>query len=217
MRMLMIATIICLIYNIANATESCIDPNDTYDDYDEVIKNDSINKYPTEFYVLSYSWAPNHCKGKTAEAGTRDYLQCGSGRNFGYILHGLWPQGTFNKPTNYPRACEGDQKKIDRKILNKYLCMTPSVDLLQHEYENHGTCMHDENLEDPDVFFNKAYELHRAINLPTKQITNEHDGQKWFVENNSHLKDSSVYFDKKNKEWRICYDTKFSVISCPAR
>lgn len=207
---------ICTFYfSFARANDNCIDTNDTYQDYDDVIKPAEIKNNPTEFYVLSYSWAPNHCQGKDATPGSRDYLQCGSGRNFGYILHGLWPQGTFKNPGHYPRACEGDQKKIDRAVLEKYLCMTPSFDLLQHEYENHGTCMHDESLEDPDVYFGKALELHSTLTLPKKQITDEAAGKKWFSQNNWQLHGDSLYFDHKTKEWRICYDRSFAVISCP--
>lgn len=216
MKVGILTAVLCAFYlNLACATENCIDTNDTYQDYDDAVKAGDIKNNPTEFYVLSYTWAPNHCKGKDADPGSRDYLQCGSGRDFGYILHGLWPQGTFKNPGNYPRACEGDQKKIDRAVLDKYLCMTPSVDLLQHEYENHGTCMHDENLEDPDVYFGKAFELHSTLALPKEEIADEGEGKRWFSQNNSHLIEDSVYFDAKTKEWRICYDRTFSIITCP--
>lgn len=206
----------CSLYSGCFA-DNCVDPKDSYDGYDnKIVENAKIRK--TDFYVMSYTWAGNHCdtKGRNNKPGDKDYLQCGSGQNFGYILHGLWPQGSFANPKDYPRACEGDQPKIDRKVLEKFLCMTPSFWLLQHEYEFHGTCMHDEALEDPSVYFGKALELHGKHKLPTKQITDEKVGKKWFAENNPHLKKNSVYLDKQSKEWHICYDLNFSSIECPS-
>ena len=77
---------------------SCADPLDTYSQYDdsENIQND----LKSEYYVMSYSWSPGYCQAKSTKAsrkpGQEDYLQCGSGRTFGYVLHGLWPQGAMN-------------------------------------------------------------------------------------------------------------------------
>lgn len=206
----------CLALGIANANAACNDPNDTFESYNEVA--DTENDKPSEFYVLSYSWSPGYCKQRDPQdksPGKRDYLQCGSGRNFGYVLHGLWPQGTLANPNAFPRACEGDQPKIDREVLEKYLCMSPSVWLLQHEYENHGTCMIDENLRTPEAYFDKAMELHRSLNLPSEQVTNQAQGKVWFTENNPSLTKDSVYFDNQKKEWRVCYDRNFSPLACP--
>jgi ribonuclease T2 len=149
--------------------------------------------------------------------GKKNYLQCGSGRNFGYILHGLWPQGKKDKKGGYPRACEGDQEKIERKILEKYLCMTPSVWLLQHEFEYHGTCMHDKALETPINYFGKALELHSRLKLPKEKLPNNGESYKWFVENNSHLTRESIQYYSGGEEWQICYDNQFNVMGCPNR
>ncbi|WNB77486.1 ribonuclease T2 family protein [Methylomonas koyamae] len=206
---------ICLTLAAITARADCVDPKDTYQAYNEVA--DAAQDRPSEFYVLSYSWAPRYCaeKGEKRGPGQKDYLQCGSKARFGYILHGLWPQGTLAKPNDYPRACAGDQPKIDRALMAKYLCMTPSAWLLQHEYENHGTCMIDQNLRTPQAYFDKALALHSALHLPNQQITNETKGKAWFAQNNPQLPEDSVYFDNKTKEWRVCYDRNFAAFACP--
>lgn len=198
---------------------TCSTPLDTYDSYNDIVSNGVKNNIPSEYYVLSYSWSPTHCANTDAGdklPGKKDYLQCGSARNFHYILHGLWPQGRKDKKGGYPRACEGDQAKISRKILEKYLCMTPSVWLLQHEFEYHGTCMHDEMLETPTNYFEKALELHSRLKLPKEKLPNIDKSYHWFVENNSHLTRASIQYYSGGEEWQICYDNQFNIMDCPS-
>jgi ribonuclease T2 len=200
---------------VAYAQETCIDPRDTFEDYD--VSADSKTQVKSEFYALSYSWAPRHClnkKDRLKQPGASDYLQCGSGRDFGYILHGLWPQGTLSQPKAYPRACQGNKPKIPRSVLNKYLCMTPSVWLLQHEYENHGTCM-PEDLSSPEKYFDQALAMHKTIHLPNEHFTNAATGKAWFYANNPDLPQGSVYYDTGSQEWRICFDQAFKAMKCP--
>lgn len=197
---------------------SCVDTQDTYSTYDNDVNQDDINDLPSEYYVLSYSWAPGHCdkvQEKDKKPEEKDYLQCGSGAQFGYILHGLWPQGKLDDIGNWPRACEGDQPKIDRKILEKYLCMTPSVWLLQHEYEYHGTCMHDEALETPEAYFDTAMKLHSQLKLPEQQLDYTTENIDWWVAHNPHLSRESIQYYHKDKEWQFCYDNNFQVMACP--
>lgn len=197
---------------------SCGDPRDTFDKYNEAVSDRQRNDIASEYYVMSYSWAPDHCRGverRSKQPGGRDYLQCGSGRNFGYVLHGLWPQGSRAKPGQYPRACEGDQPRIDRKLLEKYLCMSPSVWLLQHEYEYHGTCMHDEALEDPKTYFDTALRLHQQLRLPDRQLPDTAESRRWLLANNPHLKPDSIQYYAKGREWQFCYDNSFAPTACP--
>ncbi|MCB2263448.1 MAG: hypothetical protein LGR52_11045 [Candidatus Thiosymbion ectosymbiont of Robbea hypermnestra] len=192
--------------------QNCVDLKDTFSKYDDHVKKGA--DIPATYYLMSYSWAPNYCAKEKygKEPGERDYLQCGSSRNFGYILHGLWPQGVNN---SRPRACEGNVEKIDRAILEKYLCMTPSIWLLQHEYEYHGTCMHDEALEDPQTFFDIAMELHSQMSLPGEELQDSPEDRKWWLDNNDHLFDDAFYYASNGKEWRFCYDIDFKPMPCP--
>ncbi|GIZ51238.1 ribonuclease T2 family protein [Noviherbaspirillum aridicola] len=211
------ALIAALLSPFAGAA-SCVDPLDTFDKYNEAVPERQKNDIPSEYYVMSYSWAPHHCAGaerRSKQPGGRNYLQCGSGRSFGYVLHGLWPQGSKARPGHYPRACEGDQPRIDRKLLEKYLCMSPSVWLLQHEYEYHGTCMHDEALEDPKTYFDTALRLHQQLRLPDRELPDTAESRRWLLANNPHLRPDGIQYYAKGKEWQFCFDTRFSPTSCP--
>ncbi|MGB1238123.1 MAG: ribonuclease T2 family protein, partial [Pseudomonadales bacterium] len=150
---------------------------------------------------------------ESVQPGQRNYLQCASGKDFGYILHGLWPQGEIGS-RNYPRACLGDQPKIPAEQLEKYLCMTPSKALLQHEYEYHGTCMPTAQLRTPQGYFNKAQQLHRQLNLPQEPLQNRTSSYRWWYENNPHLVPGSVKYAAKSREWRLCYDSHFKSMAC---
>ena len=215
---LLLLTAITLLPQLTHADMQCIDPRDTFSRYNDKVKVHQINNIRSEYYILSYSWAPKHCKSVSAaskQPGKKNYLQCGSGRDFGYILHGLWPQGLKSNIGNYPRACEGDQPKIDREILEQYLCMTPSLWLLQHEYEYHGTCMHDEALEEPDIYFAKAFEMHSEFTFPDRQLPNTKTSIQWWLDHNPHLHRDAIQYYKKGQEWQFCYDNNFKVMTCP--
>src|ERR1700684_1900619 len=52
-----------------------------------------------DYYVLSLSWAPTYCLTHTA-----DGAEC-SGKGYGFVLHGLWPQ---YESGGYPDRCDSD-------------------------------------------------------------------------------------------------------------
>jgi hypothetical protein len=52
-----------------------------------------------DYYVLSLSWSPQYCAGSN---GRNDSKQCGTGRRFGFVVHGLWPNN--NRPP-HPSNC----------------------------------------------------------------------------------------------------------------
>lgn len=200
------------------AAGNCVDPRDSYAAYDDTVKRGDIRDIASEYYVLTYSWAPGHCAGasdRDKRPGGKDFLQCNSGRGFGYIVHGLWPQGAKDRPGIFPRACEGDQPKVDRAVLEKYLCMTPSLDLLQHEWEFHGTCLHDESLETPDGYFSAAMRLHAAMTLPDRQLGNSRESRQWFHVHNPHLAPGSIKYLDRSQEWMFCFDNDFQSMTCP--
>lgn len=217
-----LSAIVLLIFSVFSMTlnaSACLDLRDSYSDYDNKVKRSDIRPLSSEYYLLSYSWAPRFCKKaskNSKKVGKRNYLQCNSGKQFGYILHGLWPQGKLNGEGGYPRACLGDQPKIAKKILAPYLCMTPSVWLLQHEYEYHGTCMAAADLRSPQGYLDKALELHQTLNFPNKELGNHKASFHWWYINNPALPDGAIKFANKSKEWQFCFDRDFSPMSCPS-
>jgi ribonuclease T2 len=85
-----------------------------------------------DYYVLSLSWSPQFCAGP---AGERDAAQCGEGRQFGFVVHGLWPQ----YERGFPEACAASAP-VTSAIVDRMLPLMPSSRLIQHEWDQHGTC-----------------------------------------------------------------------------
>ena len=85
-----------------------------------------------DYYVLSLSWSPQHCAGPS---GTRDSQQCGEGKRFGFVVHGLWPQ----YERGFPDSCAAGSQ-VAPSIVTRLLPLMPSGRLIQHEWDKHGTC-----------------------------------------------------------------------------
>lgn len=81
-----------------------------------------------DYYTLSLSWSPEYC------AGRGDPVQCASGRQLGFVLHGLWPQ--FER--GFPESC--GRAKLPNALRDQYAALYPSPKLIGHEWQKHGTC-----------------------------------------------------------------------------
>lgn len=105
------------------------------------------------------SWSPQHCAAVRNPKDARDRFQC-SGENgrFGWVLHGLWPEAN---DADYPQWCR-PAKIVPQPVLRKHMCMTPSAQLLQHEWAKHGTCMS----PNPAAYFRAAEILFHAVRFP---------------------------------------------------
>ncbi|MGE3745817.1 MAG: ribonuclease T, partial [Sphingomonadaceae bacterium] len=56
---------------------------------------------PIGGYTLALSWSPEYCRFR--EKSGRDDFQCSRPTNrFGFVLHGLWPDGTGGR---WPQYC----------------------------------------------------------------------------------------------------------------
>lgn len=94
---------------------------------------------PVAGYTLALSWSPEFCRTRGRDPAHR--LQCagpgngGAGR-FGFILHGLWPEGAGPR---WPQWCRRVEP-LPAAIVRRHLCTTPSVQLIQHQWAKHGSC-----------------------------------------------------------------------------
>ena len=122
-------------------------------------RDEPVRKPPITGYLLALSWSPQHCAGARNPKDARDRFQC-SGENgrFGWVLHGLWPE--TDTPA-YPQWCR-PAKIVPAPVLRRHMCMTPSAQLLQHEWAKHGTCMS----SNPAAYFRAAEILFRAVRFP---------------------------------------------------
>jgi len=126
---------------------------------EEPTESEPRRDLPIGSYTLAVSWSPQYCAGKKSAA---DAFQCGgrSGR-FGFVLHGLWPDG-YGKA--WPQYCK-PTTLLPERVIRQNLCMTPSAQLLQHEWAKHGTCMSSR----PADYFAKARALYTPLRFPDMQ------------------------------------------------
>ena len=126
----------------------------------EVARPDQVRRTQTTRYLLSISWSPQYCAtGRGASGGGSVSLQCGGSMGrFGFVLHGLWPEGDGN---DWPQYCAPAQR-LSRATIRRNLCTTPSVQLLQHEWAKHGTCI----TRSPDQYFATATREYGRIRFP---------------------------------------------------
>ena len=108
-------------------------------------------------YVLALSWSPEYCRGRIRDPAAR--FQCsGEIGDFGFVLHGLWPEA---KGANYPQYCRA-VGVLPRRAVSDNICLSPSPQLLQHQWAKHGSCM----AKTPDAYFGAARLLFNAIEFP---------------------------------------------------
>ena len=87
-----------------------------------------------DFYLLSLSWSPTFC---TRDPGAHDSEQCDAAADFGFVVHGLWPQ----YERGYPEDCAaGKVERVPGKLAAAMLDIMPDWGLIQHEWRQHGTC-----------------------------------------------------------------------------
>lgn len=117
-----------------------------------------------DFYVLSFSWSPAFCE---TAAGRRSPLQCrddGSGRRFGWVVHGLWPQYARSRgiAPPWPQYCR-PVAPAPEAVLRRHLCTTPDPRLLQCEWAKHGSCA---GFETPVAYFDAMAAAAARVRLP---------------------------------------------------
>lgn len=112
---------------------------------------------PIGGYTLAINWAPNYCRENGARESAR--FQCGGGNRFGWTLHGLWPDGEGKA---WPQYC-APARIVSPRTIRVNLCATPSVQLIQHEWAKHGTCMAGYT---PERYFGRATTLYGRLRYP---------------------------------------------------
>ncbi|KKW93346.1 ribonuclease T2 family protein [Sphingobium chungbukense] len=171
---------------------------------------------PIGSYTLAISWSPQYCAGP---AGRKDDFQC-SGRHgrFGFTLHGLWPDG-YGK--QWPQYCK-PAAPLSRKLIQQHLCSTPSVQLIQHEWVKHGTCMP----TTPDRFFALSRRHYQALRYPDMKVLARRPAltarafAEAFAAENKGLTADMMRVTATRDNWLsevwLCMDRKLRYTRCPA-
>ena len=156
-----------------------------------------------DYYVLSLSWSPTWC---ALEGDARGADQCDDRHDFGWTLHGLWPQNERGWPS-YCRTVERDPSRGQTKAMADIM---GSGGLAWHQWKKHGRCSGLSSdayfeisrrayasLTRPAVFRN----LEKPVKLPAKVV------EEAFLESNPRLSPDMITITCKNRriqEVRLC-------------
>lgn len=86
-----------------------------------------------DYYVLALSWSPTWCAIQGDAQGSE---QCDPRHDYGWILHGLWPQFEHG----YPSYCNTSARSPSRGETNAMADIMASGGLAWHQWKKHGRC-----------------------------------------------------------------------------
>lgn len=168
-----------------------------------------------DFYVLSLSWAPTYCAGRS---GYRNKAECGPSRPYGFVVHGLWPQGV----TSYPEACPTRfPMRVPSSIGRDLEDIMPGMSLVGHEWRKHGTC----SGLDQASYFRLVRKARESITIPaeftpgpTRRRFDPHKIEAAFVNSNAGLRRDGIAVTCRGdqiEEVHICLTKSLQFRSCP--
>ncbi|WP_338028084.1 ribonuclease T2 family protein [Croceibacterium selenioxidans] len=179
-----------------------------------VQRDGPARQVPITGYTLSLSWSPEYCRGRERRAG--DSRQC-SGRSgrFGFVVHGLWPEGRGTWPQWCPASRQPSSAELARN-----LCMTPSVGLLAREWAKHGSCM----TQRPESYFKVTRILWSSLRWPDfdriarSDALTAGDIREAFAQANRYWKPEHIGLAVNDRGWveemRLCYGKDFMPAKC---
>lgn len=195
----------------AVAQEQCRVPDRLPAAVPERVDTRAVRNMPITDYSLALSWSPQHCR--TA----RDTQQCGRGARFGWVLHGLWPEGAGR---SWPQYCR-PAGALPARVVRENFCMTPSVQLQQHEWQKHGSCM----TADAAAYFQTARQSFNKLRFPdmrglTQARPDVTSFTAAFAAANRGMRPEMLRVKLSNGGWleevRVCLDKRFRPIPCSA-
>ena len=198
--------------------KSAVKNPNVFANYDVIMRDDPIGqnaKAPVDYYMLALSWSPGFCDIQREKYGNQlpssAQYQCGNNRALGWVVHGLWPQNANAlSVTDHPRFCKGDLPTLPKDLLARYLAISPGEQLLQGEWEKHGSCAFDSAQQ----YFAKEQELFSSLKFPNQNLS-RNELFRWMKQHNPQLK--NAYLGASRNELFICYDKKWQVMSCQSK
>ena len=86
-----------------------------------------------DYYVLSLSWSANWC---ALEGDGRNSPQCDDSTEFGWVMHGLWPQYDYG----YPANCRTSERPPSRQQTEAMADIMGTLGLAWYQWNKHGVC-----------------------------------------------------------------------------
>lgn len=185
------------------------------------------NAVPVTGYSLALTWSPEFCR--TRQSDSRHAMQCGRGNGsaggslggslgrFGFVVHGLWPESDGATP---PQWCSARPAPLTAQTVRRNLCMTPSPNLLAHEWAKHGTCA----WPDPDAYYASAQRLYGAVRFPEMAALSRRGGlnagdlRRALAARSPGLFPQAIRVEANRAGWlqevRICYSRVLRPVRC---
>ncbi len=159
-----------------------------------------------DFYVLSLSWSPSFCLSHQ----DNQEPQCDDSQNFGFVVHGLWPQ----YENGYPRACPSLNAPPNEKLISKMLDIMPSRHLVKIQWDRHGTCS---GLK-AEEYFQTIRNAYQKVKIPHLDKNENVKGlEKEFTALNKGMSEQGIAIVKSKKnlsEVRICLTKELQFREC---
>ena len=166
-----------------------------------------------DYYVMALSWSPNWC---AIEGDAKGSEQCEDRHDYGWTLHGLWPQ--FHR--GWPSYCSTTQPPPTRRQTGEMTDIMGTSGLAWHQWKKHGTCS---GLSARDYFTlsRRAYDsvtrpqifrrLDKAVQLPATVV------EEAFLKENPQLSADGLTITCRNgyiQEARICLSRDLTPVPC---
>jgi ribonuclease T2 len=182
-----------------------------------VPRDGPVRQVPIAGYTLALSWSPEYCRLRQRNVADRQQCSGESGR-FGFIVHGLWPEGRGT----WPQWCPARQAPTPREVARN-LCLTPSAALLAHEWAKHGACM----ARRPGTYFRITRILWNSLRWPDfdriarDEALTAGQVRRAFADANPYWEPEHVGLVVNERGWltelRLCYGRGFMPSKCDAR
>ena len=166
-----------------------------------------------DYYVLALSWTPTWC---ALEGDARGSEQCDASKDFGWTLHGLWPQ--FHQ--GWPSYCNTIERQPSRSMTNGMSDIMGTSGLAWHQWKKHGTCS-GLSARDYYALSREAYgkinrpalfrKLKEPVKVPAKVIEED------FLKENPSLKANTLTITCKQgriQEAHVCFSKALDPVAC---
>lgn len=166
-----------------------------------------------DYYVLSLSWSPTWC---ALEGDSRNSPQCDPREDFGWVLHGLWPQ--YHR--GWPSFCNTIERNPPRALTDTMADIMGTSGLAWYQWKKHGRCS-GLSAEDYYALSRRAYEsvirpevfrkLNKPVTLPASVV------EQAFLKANSDLEPDMITITCREgyiQEARICLSKSLDPVPC---
>jgi len=193
--------------------DRCVVPEQLPEASEQVGRPGPRRVVPLGGYTLALTWNPGFCR----QSANRDRFQCDPGNRFGFVLHGLWPDG---QGASWPQYCAA-APRIPEAVVRRNLCAMPSPALQRYQYAKHGSC----SGLPPAAYFDRARDAWGAIRYPDMDALSRRPGltagqlAAAVARANPGMTPAMLRVQASRDRWLdevwVCLDTRFRPRACP--